>query len=118
MQVNEGKFLQNGKCGYILKPSYMLKNSDYNPTFHCSLMDEEPVIVIVQVIFYLIKCLNFVTKYQSTFLQIIAARHLTKSKRGIVSPCVEVEIIGSQQDTINNKHTTKIISKRTVHKLM
>lgn len=85
MQLNEGKFLQNGKCGYVLKPSFMLKNSPESSI----LAAEEPVVVVVKV---------------------IAARHLTKSKRGIVSPCVEIEIIGSQQDNINNKHTTKIIT--------
>lgn len=53
MQLNEGKFLQNGKCGYILKPSFMLKNSDYSSSFQCSPLEEEPVIVIVQVIFLL-----------------------------------------------------------------
>lgn len=40
----------------------------------------------------------------------IGARHLTKAKRGIVSPSVEVEIIGCHQDSANNKVNTKIIS--------
>ncbi|XP_032784471.2 1-phosphatidylinositol 4,5-bisphosphate phosphodiesterase gamma-1 isoform X1 [Daphnia magna] len=91
MQINEAKFLQNGKCGYVLKPSYMRKTSDYNPDY-CSVPDEAPVSLVIK---------------------IIAARHLTtrhlKSRRGIISPFVEIEIIGSQQDMISNKYTTKTI---------
>lgn len=49
MQVNEGKFLQNGRCGYVLKPSFMLKNSDYNPSYSCAIAEEDPVIVNVKV---------------------------------------------------------------------
>ena len=30
MQINDAKFLQNGKCGYVLKPNFMLRD-DYNP---------------------------------------------------------------------------------------
>lgn len=51
MQVNEGKFLQNGKCGYVLKPSFMLKNSDYSPSYPCTISEEDPVIVNVKVKF-------------------------------------------------------------------
>lgn len=42
-------------------------------------------------------------------VKVLAARHLTQSKRGIVSPYVEVEIIGSQQDMVSNKYATKMI---------
>lgn len=45
MQLNEGKFLQNGKCGYVLKPSFMLKNSPESSI----LAAEEPVVVVVKV---------------------------------------------------------------------
>jgi hypothetical protein len=51
MQINEAKFLQNGKSGYVLKPSYMRKTSDYNPSY-CSLSDEDPVSLVVKVIIY------------------------------------------------------------------
>lgn len=54
-----------------------------------------------------------ILKYNKIFSKIIAARHLTtrhlKSRRGIISPFVEIEIIGSQQDMISNKYTTKTI---------
>lgn len=48
MQINEAKFLQNGKCGYVLKPSYMRKTSDYNPDY-CSVPDEAPVSLVIKV---------------------------------------------------------------------
>ena len=28
--INRAKFLQNGKCGYLLKPGFMLTNEKYN----------------------------------------------------------------------------------------
>ena len=28
--MNRAKFLQNGKCGYILKPEFMFTNESYN----------------------------------------------------------------------------------------
>jgi hypothetical protein len=46
MQLNEAKFLQNGKCGYVLKPSFMLKNQE--PSLQAA---EDPLIVTVKVIF-------------------------------------------------------------------
>ena len=30
MQLNQGFFLQNGRCGYVLQPEFM-RNDDYNP---------------------------------------------------------------------------------------
>ena len=112
MQINEGKFLQNGKCGYVLKPNFMLKNSDCNLVFPST--EEDPVIVVVKVMLNETKPTRNFHKWFD--VQVIAARHLTKSKRGIVSPCVEIEIIGSQLDTVSsNKHTTKIISKEDAY---
>ena len=89
MQINEGKFSQNGRCGYVLKPSFMLKE-DFNPLDTNSSTGEEPFVLLIRV---------------------IAARHLTKSKRGIVSPYVEIELINSHLDTVNIKQTTKTVSK-------
>jgi phosphatidylinositol phospholipase C gamma-1 len=48
MQINEAKFLQNGKCGYVLKPSYMRKTSDYNPSYS-TVSDEDPVSLVIKV---------------------------------------------------------------------
>ncbi len=48
MQLNEAKFLQNGKCGYVLKPSFMLKNTSLESPLQTA---EDPLIVVVKVIF-------------------------------------------------------------------
>lgn len=51
MQINEGKFMQNGKCGYVLKPDFLLKG-DFNPFYtNCPPADEEPLIVTLKVCF-------------------------------------------------------------------
>jgi hypothetical protein len=51
MQLNEARFLQNGKCGYVLKPSYLREySSDYNPSSVYSLTDETAVSFIVMVL--------------------------------------------------------------------
>lgn len=52
MQLNEAKFLQNGKCGYVLKPSFMLKNTSLESPLQTA---EDPLIVVVKVIFCGIK---------------------------------------------------------------
>lgn len=49
MQLNEARFMMNGKCGYVLKPSFMLKNSDYNPYAGVPTSEDEPVTVYVKV---------------------------------------------------------------------
>ena len=48
MQINEGKFLQNGKCGYILKPSYMLRDN-YNPFDTQPPSEEKPQLFVIKV---------------------------------------------------------------------
>lgn len=85
MQLNQGKFLQNGRCGYVLRPSFMF-DEKYNPYNRSSLCNIDPV---------------------SLSIRVIAARHLMKSGRGIVSPFVEVEVVGS--DLEPNKYKTGII---------
>ena len=52
MQLNEAKFLQNGKCGYVLKPSFMLKNTSLESSLQTA---EDPLIVVVKVMFYGVK---------------------------------------------------------------
>lgn len=85
MQLNEGKFLQNGKCGYVLRPEFMF-SEDYDPYDKNSLPRTEHIILS---------------------LKVIAARHLTKSGRGIVNPFIEIEIVGADYDC-GNKYKTKI----------
>ncbi|XP_032527814.2 1-phosphatidylinositol 4,5-bisphosphate phosphodiesterase gamma-1 [Danaus plexippus] len=69
MQLNMGKFRENGGSGYVLKPSYMLE---------AGARARSPV---------------------SILLRLIGARHLCKSGRGTASPFVEVEIIGAEHDS-------------------
>ncbi|XP_068228881.1 1-phosphatidylinositol 4,5-bisphosphate phosphodiesterase gamma-1 isoform X1 [Palaemon carinicauda] len=86
MQINEGRFLQNGKCGYILRPDFQ-NNEDYDPADVDALRNPVPL------------HLN---------IKILGARHLTKSGRGCISPLVEVEIIGCDYDCAP-KYATKPI---------
>ena len=127
MQLNEAMFLQNGKCGYVLKPSHLRKFShEYNPSSFYSLADKHLVSFVVTVCDTFM--LPFLFCYNSSkiislkcywFLQVISARHLitrptglTANLLGVLSPYVEVEIIGCEEDMTNtNKHTTKVIRK-------
>ena len=127
MQLNEAMFLQNGKCGYVLKPSHLRKFShEYNPSSFYSLADKHLVSFVVTVCDTFM--LPFLFCYNSSkiislkcywFLQVISARHLitrpaglTVNLSGVLSPYVEVEIIGCEEDMTNtNKHTTKVIRK-------
>ncbi|CAH1778916.1 unnamed protein product [Owenia fusiformis] len=84
MQINEGRFIQNGRSGYILKPEF-LRREGFDPFDKNSLDgDVEPVTVS---------------------LTIIGVRHLIKQGRGIASPFVEVEVLGADYDC-NNKYKT------------
>ncbi|XP_028391934.1 1-phosphatidylinositol 4,5-bisphosphate phosphodiesterase gamma-1-like [Dendronephthya gigantea] len=85
MQLNHGRFMDNGGCGYVLKPDCTrLENFDpYQPS-----MLEGVKAVTVN-------------------LTIIAGRHLPKIARGITSPFVEVEIIGAYYDTYKYKSKTQ-----------
>ncbi|XP_045101116.1 1-phosphatidylinositol 4,5-bisphosphate phosphodiesterase gamma-1-like isoform X2 [Portunus trituberculatus] len=85
MQVNEGMFLQNGKCGYVLKPKYHM-DPEYDPSRPNHFSDISLVLE----------------------LTIFGARHLSKPGRGCISPLVEVEIIGFGEDS-NGKRTTKTV---------
>lgn len=79
MQLNQGKFLANGRCGYLLKPDYMLTD-DFDPT----------------------NTEKFATAYPIRLnVQVIGGRHLSRKdkNKGICSPFVEIEIIGMPCDT-------------------
>lgn len=81
MQLNQGKFRQNGGCGYVLRPEFMFKPSEEELALGAA---SDPIIIS---------------------LIILGARHLSKSGRGIVSPFVEVEVIG---DTTESRKTKTI----------
>ncbi|KAL3182846.1 hypothetical protein MRX96_034483 [Rhipicephalus microplus] len=84
MQLNQGRFLQNGRCGYVLRPDFM-HDDGYDPYDRSTLKSVHPVTLSIKV---------------------IAARHLMKSGRGIVSPFVEVEIVGADYDSCKYKTGT------------
>lgn len=86
MQLNQAKFRDNGNCGYLLKPDFMF-NPDFDPNDKNTLVGVEPVTVSIR---------------------IIAGRHLCRSKKGTVSPFVEIEIIGASFDSGVKKVTKKI----------
>jgi phosphatidylinositol phospholipase C, gamma-1 len=87
MQILMGKFRDNGGCGFILKPSFML-NDDYDPN--------DPSCVGLEQV--------------QVNLRIIAARHLFKSGRtNLSSPLVEVEVLGASYDS-GLKCRTKAVS--------
>ncbi|XP_076750014.1 small wing phospholipase C gamma 1 isoform X2 [Xylocopa sonorina] len=84
MQLNQARFRENGNCGYILKPEFMLRE-DFNP--------------------YDKTCLHGIESLKFS-LKVICARHLIRSGRGIASPFVEIEIIGADFDS-----GTKLITR-------
>lgn len=88
MQLNHAKFRINGNCGYVLKPEFMFRE-DFNPYEKCNQLHSESLKIN---------------------LRIIGARHLSKPRRGTVSPFVEVEVIGAEYDT-EMKLTTKTVGK-------
>jgi len=84
MQLNHGKFLDNGRCGYVLQPECI--RSDTFDLHSRDASGAEPLTLT---------------------LTVIAARHLVKSGRGIASPFVEVEIVGAPYDNTKFKTETK-----------
>ena len=48
MQLNEGRFMQNGKCGYVLMPDCMFEPG-FNPLDVLTHVNVEPVTLTIQV---------------------------------------------------------------------
>lgn len=48
MQLNEGRFLNNGKCGYVLQPDIM-RRPEFDPCNKQSIRDVEPLTLSVKV---------------------------------------------------------------------
>jgi phosphatidylinositol phospholipase C gamma-1 len=76
MHLADGKFMQNGHCGYLLMPDCMF-NPGFNPMDVSTHTNSRPLTLSVQV---------------------VAARHLVRSSRGICSPLIEVEVCGIDAD--------------------
>lgn len=75
MQLNQAKFRLNGNCGYVLKPDYMLDESNTIPN---KWMDETLSVTIC----------------------IMAGRHVGRPGRnGISNPFVIVEVYGADYDS-------------------
>ncbi|XP_013179186.1 PREDICTED: 1-phosphatidylinositol 4,5-bisphosphate phosphodiesterase gamma-1 isoform X2 [Papilio xuthus] len=93
MQINMGKFKENGGCGYVLKPDFMF-DERYTPQDR--------------------KCVERKVKPVTVMLRVIGARHLCKSGRGTASPFVEVEIIGADYDS-GVKLVTKTVTDNGIN---
>ncbi|XP_055508859.1 1-phosphatidylinositol 4,5-bisphosphate phosphodiesterase zeta-1-like [Leucoraja erinacea] len=93
MDLNRGRFQDNGGCGYIRKPDFMTKGMNFDP--FASKHNFDPVIALIQ---------------------IISGHHLpvcrTHSKVSI-DPCVRVEIHGVQAD--NSIQQSKILPSAGRH---
>ena len=76
MQLNDGRFMQNGRCGYVLMPDCMFEPG-FNPMDTTTHTKATPITLTIQ---------------------IIGGRHLVRQGRGICSPLVEVEICGIEAD--------------------
>ncbi|KAL4234227.1 phospholipase C [Mactra antiquata] len=83
MQLNQGLFLRNGTCGFVLQPDVM-RTDEFSP-FDKKSIRVDPLTISITV---------------------IGARHLMKSKRGLVSPFVEIEIVGLDCDSGKFKTVT------------
>uniref|UniRef100_A0A3B3HRT9 Phosphoinositide phospholipase C n=1 Tax=Oryzias latipes TaxID=8090 RepID=A0A3B3HRT9_ORYLA len=91
MDLNQGRFQQNGLCGYVLKPPFMCQpDSTFNPENVGGGPGHRPILLTIQV---------------------ISAQQLPKPKRekprSIVDPQVWVEIHGVPID--NNKQKTHYV---------
>uniref|UniRef100_A0A914ZBU7 Phosphoinositide phospholipase C n=1 Tax=Panagrolaimus superbus TaxID=310955 RepID=A0A914ZBU7_9BILA len=78
MQLNQGKFQANGRCGYILKPAY-LRDENFRIDIADTVVGNFPINLKVE---------------------IIAGRQLSRNdkSKGICSPFVDVEVIGMKFD--------------------
>lgn len=88
MHVNEGRFMQNAKCGYVLMPDCLF-DPGFNPLDPSTHMSCTPITI---------------------HIQILGGRHLIRTGRGICSPLVEIEVLGIDADW--SKFKTSTCSKR------
>lgn len=85
MWLNSGRFLDNGRCGYVLKPSVMFQEG-FNPFDHETYTHAATGVTLK--------------------IRVISGRHLIKTLRGIASPLVEIEILGTENDSQRYKTST------------
>ena len=117
MHLNQGRFMQNGRTGYVLQPAFMRNNEGYDPYDSATLKDiVEPIMLSVTVwrpflswlIFFLLR-IEDLMKFYRLFIQIVAGRHFVKAGKGIASPFVEVEVTGADYDC--SKYKTETVRK-------
>lgn len=87
MQINQGKFRQNGRCGYLLKPVFLRDvGVDYkqpsDPFTGCATISPKTL-----------------------FVSVISAQCLPRAK--VVSPFVTIEVVGAQHDNAYQRTGTK-----------
>ncbi|CAL1281932.1 unnamed protein product [Larinioides sclopetarius] len=89
MYINEAKFSQNGKCGYVLKPKYLIDKVPYDPS-----KSPQP------------------DRQLHVTIKVISAQFLPKPNRAedgeVVDPYVSVKVYGHPLDA--QKKKTKFIS--------
>ncbi|XP_055893001.1 1-phosphatidylinositol 4,5-bisphosphate phosphodiesterase gamma-1-like isoform X2 [Biomphalaria glabrata] len=102
MQLNQGMFLQNKRCGYVLKPSFM-NNSSYNPNDLLTLRNYVDCMVLT--------------------VHVLGARNLSvlNSGVGIMHPYVVVEVLGLPLDSqrertrmLNDKNSLNPVWKNEI----
>ena len=88
--IVQGKFLDNGSCGYVLRPDYMFVDGDVPTEPEClARLGVQPL---------------------DLRIRLIGARHLLgpRNRRGLVSPFVELEVVGADYDHVRLR--TKVIN--------
>ncbi|XP_028393343.1 1-phosphatidylinositol 4,5-bisphosphate phosphodiesterase beta-4-like isoform X2 [Dendronephthya gigantea] len=86
-QLNSGKFVDNGRCGYLLKPSVMRKSDkNFDP------FTELPVDGVVAT------CIS---------IKVISGQFLSDKRVGTY---VEVDLYGLPTDTVRKRYKTKIVN--------
>lgn len=124
MDLNQGRFLQNGQCGYILKPTFMCRPSTtfhpenvgggpgHNPLLLTIRVRQHPLAEtqVKQVEMQVLESNfpePFISSSSSSFSQVISAQQLPKpggdKPSSIVDPQVWVEIHGAPIDNSKKK---------------
>lgn len=89
MQVNEGMFFQNGRCGYVVKPDLLTTQERF------SIFDDSTFAHVIP---------------KQVQIQIFSAKHIVKPNKSSASPFIEIEICGAECDS-SQKYRTKTKSE-------
>lgn len=110
MDLNQGRFLPNGRCGYILKPDFMCHpKSNFDPENTGGGPGHIPTQLTIRVSSIFSACFHMIWDLIafSSFLQVISAQQLPKidtdKPNSIVDPQVWVEIHGVSIDKARAK---------------